>query len=226
MSSATRTLPLAASVPPGTIQRVMNYSASTTLNVSSTAGEVVGLPGVTSIRLGPLRAIDFQSDGVNKWIFSSDMRIPLTDAYTLPAAMISVPATPARVALARDTSASVWPNSSFFTVDGNGDLVAIRPFSVSMTASFVWAPNTSSNDDAGIILSCGLVSGTGSVITDNYGQLFQSSRPNTDSMGASHDFGIASLDEGDILGFIAASYAGQTGLTDLSKFRVYFDVYG
>lgn len=226
MPQATRTLPLAASVSPGTIQRVMNYSGTTTLNVSSTGGETVGLPGVTSISLGPLRAVDFQSDGISKWIFSSDMRLPLTDIYTLTAAMTDIPGVATRVSLVRDADASLWPNSSFFTVDGNGDLVAIRPFSVTINASFVWTPITTSNDDAGIVLSYGVVAGTGNLVSAIYGQLFQSSRSNADSMGATHNFGIARLDEGDVIGITANSYVGQSGQTDLQSCRIYFNVYG
>jgi hypothetical protein len=221
MPQNTRTLPLAASVAAGTVQRVVNYSGDTTLNVVTTGGESVAIPGNTSYSIGPLRGVDFQSNGVDAWIMSSDLRTPLTDVYVLSAPMTSIGTTATRIALQRDSGSSIWSVSTFFTVDVNGDLVAIRPIAVRYHASFAWTPNTTSNDDAGIILSSGVVSGTGTVVEDVYGNLFQSSRANSSSMGGSHEFGYSSLAEGDVLGFTAASYTGQSGTTDLSSFRLY-----
>ena len=221
MPESTRTLPLAASVAAGTVQRVVNYSGNTTLHVVTTGGESVAIPGNTSYSVGPLRAVDLQSNGVDAWIISSDLRTPLTDVYAMVAPMTNIGSIATRIVLQRDTDSSIWATSAFFTVDVNGELVAIRPIVILYRASFVWTPNTTSNDDAGILLSGGLTAGAGTVVEDPYGSLFQSSRANSAPLGGSHTFGYASLAEGDVLGFTANSYSGQSGTTDLGSFRLY-----
>jgi len=218
MPQATRTLPLAATLAAGTVQRVVNYNADTTLSIATSGGESIGVPGVTSIAIEPLEALDIQSNGVDAWTLGSSLSVPRTDVYD-GGALLAVSGTDTRVVLTR-SSDSFWPSSFFFSVDVNGDLVAIRSVDVTLQFGFTWTPTTGNNEDAGIILDVVLVSGTGAVVTNIFGNLFQSSRPNTAAMGGSHLVGRAQLDEGDVIGVRARSYAGQVGTTDLNSFKI------
>ena len=157
------------------------------------------------------------SDASADW---ARMALPLLDVYTGAALVAIAGATP--VVFSYDPVNS--SPSELFTINA-GNLQALVSGIFTFDMAVVWTPNTVGNDDAGLILQLEVRSGTPTFpIKDPFGSLFQSSRANSDPMGASHTLGMANMVAGDVIGVDANNYTGQSGTTDMASLHLYVSI--